>query len=90
MTSLPNYEIKRVIGSGAFGSLYAKIRYHPVITPGYVFEAYDHTNKRKVALKRIEKVGEQLSREFEILLDIKDCQNVVTILVLFFVTPERN
>jgi len=24
---------------------------------GYVFEAYDHNNKRKVALKRIEKVG---------------------------------
>ena len=47
-----------------------------------MFEAYDHTNKRKVALKRIEKVGDQLSREFEILFDIKDCNNVVKILVI--------
>lgn len=51
---------------------------------GYVFEAYDHTNNRKVALKRIEKVGEQLSREFEILFDIKDCNNIVKIVVIFF------
>jgi glycogen synthase kinase 3 beta len=82
MTSLPNYEIKRVIGSGAFGSNFCSF-YFTLIFLGYVFEAYDHTNKRKVALKRIEKVGEQLSREFEILLDIKDCNNVVTILVCF-------
>lgn len=51
---------------------------------GYVFEAYDQTFKRKVALKRIEKVGDQLSREFEILLDIKDCDHVVKIVVIFF------
>jgi len=56
--------------------------YHIFIFLGYVFEAYDHTNKRKVALKRIEKVGDQLSREFEILFDIKDCNNVVKILVI--------
>lgn len=66
MTSLPNYEIIKVIGSGCFG---------------YVFEAYDKTNKKKVALKRIEKVGTQLSREYEILFKIKDCENVVKILV---------
>ena len=42
MVDLPNYEIKKVIGSGSFG---------------YVFKAYDHKNNRDVALKRIEKVG---------------------------------
>ena len=29
---------------------------------GYVFEAWDKKKQRKVALKRIEKVGNQLSR----------------------------
>lgn len=32
-----------------------------------------------MALKRIEKVGNQLSREYEILFLIKDCENVVHI-----------
>jgi len=49
---------------------------------GYVFEAYDHSKKRKVALKRIQKVGNKLSREYEILLDIKESDYVVKILVL--------
>lgn len=48
---------------------------------GYVFEALDRTNNRKVALKRIEKVGTSLSREYEILFDLKDCENIVQILV---------
>lgn len=62
----PNYEIIKVLGSGAFG---------------FVFEAYDNTNQRKVALKRIEKLGTQLSREFEILLEVKDSDHIVKILV---------
>ena len=62
----PNYEIVKVLGSGAFG---------------FVFEAFDHTNQRQVALKRIEKLGNQLSREFEILLEVKDSDHVVKILV---------
>jgi hypothetical protein len=47
-----------------------------------VFEAYDQNHNRKVALKRIEKVGNQLSSEYEILFELKDCENVVQILVL--------
>lgn len=31
---------------------------------GYVFEAEDRKSQKKVALKRIEKVGNQLSREY--------------------------
>lgn len=38
----------RVIGSGSFGKQFDS---------GYVFEGYDPVNKRKVALKRVEKVG---------------------------------
>ena len=48
---------------------------------GYVFEAMDHTHNRRVALKRIEKVGTQLSREYEILFELRDCENVIKILV---------
>jgi glycogen synthase kinase 3 beta len=44
---------------------------------GYVFEAEDRKSQKRVALKRIEKVGNQLSREYEILESIKDCENVV-------------
>jgi hypothetical protein len=36
--------------------------YDCFLTAGYVFEAYDQNRNRKVALKRIEKVGNQLSR----------------------------
>lgn len=47
-----------------------------------MFEAIDRTNNRKVALKRIEKVGTQLSREYEILFEVKESDHVVKILVL--------
>ena len=47
MITLPNYELVRVIGSGSFG---------------YVFEGLDRTNNKKVAIKRVEKVGNVLSR----------------------------
>lgn len=68
MVDLPNYEIEKVIGSGSFG---------------YVFKAYDHNNKRHVALKRIEKVGNQLSREYEILFEIKNSPYIIKILVSY-------
>ncbi|CAD8205752.1 unnamed protein product [Paramecium octaurelia] len=66
---LPQFDIIRVAGSGSFG---------------YVFEAYDHNRKQKVALKRIEKVGTQLSREYEILFEVKECEHVVKILDFFY------
>ena len=42
-----------------------------------MFEAEDRLTSKKVALKRIEKVGNQLSREYEILHMIKGVPNVV-------------
>lgn len=69
LVTLPNYEIIKVVGSGSFG---------------YVFEAWDHTNNRKVALKRVEKVGTQLSREYEILFELRDCDHVVKILDFYY------
>lgn len=53
MTSfLPNYKIIRTIGHGSFG---------------YVFEAWSPTDNKKVAIKRIHKVSNQMSREYSIL-----------------------
>ena len=37
-----------------------------------------------VALKRIEKVGKSLSREYEILFDVKNCDHVVKILDFYY------
>lgn len=71
MSSAPNYQMIRVIGSGVFGKCDRKV--------GYVFEAENRATKKKYALKRIEKVSNQLSREYEILNLIKGCRNVVKI-----------
>ena len=80
--ALPNYEIIRVVGSGSFGSSLIIFTFSLLyLISGYVFEAWDPTNKKRVALKRVEKVGTQLSREYEILFELKDCDNVVQILV---------
>lgn len=79
--ALPNYEIIRVVGSGSFGRKIILLTLL-FLYQGYVFEAWDPTNKRRVALKRVEKVGTQLSREYEILFELKDCDNVVQILVM--------
>jgi len=75
LVTLPNYEIVKVLGSGSFG---------------YVFEAYDHTHNKRVALKRIEKVGTQLSREYEILFELRECENVVTIVDFFYSKTDNN
>lgn len=75
MVSLPNYEITKLIGSGSFG---------------YVFEAIDKNKNKKVALKRIEKVGATLSREYQILWDLKNCENIVQILDFFYSKTEGN
>ena len=74
MESYPNYHIKRELGSGCFG---------------YVFEAEDVQTKRKVAIKRIEKVGKQLSREFEILNEIRTSPHCVHMIECFY-TKSRN
>jgi len=44
---------------------------------GYVFEAYDSQNEQKVALKRTLKMGSIISREYQILNELKDSPNVV-------------
>lgn len=48
-----------------------------ILILGYVFEAYDNTNKCKVALKRTQKAGNIVSREYEVLSKMKGKPNVV-------------
>ena len=58
-SNIPDYEPISLRGSGAFG---------------YVIEAYDRIHDVRVAIKRTHKVGTKLSREYEILSQIKDCE----------------
>jgi len=44
---------------------------------GYVFEGIDLNTGKKVALKRTQKVGNKVSREFEVLSLAKGCPNIV-------------
>mmetsp|Transcript_8409 Transcript_8409/g.12803 ORF Transcript_8409/g.12803 Transcript_8409/m.12803 type:complete len:88 (+) Transcript_8409:32-295(+) len=59
----------KVIGSGSFG---------------YVFEAYDEESKERVAVKRTQKAGEYVSREYEVLNKLKGCKNVVRMLEIYY------
>ena len=54
------------------------------MTIGYVFEAYDRDSKQTVAVKRTQKAGEYVSREFEVLDKLKDCKNVVRMLDIYY------
>jgi len=62
MGELPSLTPLKVLGNGAFG---------------YVFEAYDNKRQCKVALKRTQKAGNIISREYEILQILRGVPNVV-------------
>ena len=68
-SSIPDYEPISLRGSGCFG---------------YVFEAMDRIHNKRVAIKRTHKVDKKLSREYEILSKIKDCDYVVKLLDAFY------
>ena len=56
------------------------------------FELYYINNnslKKKVAIKRLEKVGPSLSREYEILFELKDNEYIVNILVKFQINKQN-
>ena len=49
-----------------------------------MFEAWDKAHKQTVAVKRTTKAGEYVSREFEVLSKLKECENVVRMLDIFY------
>lgn len=58
-----------MIGSGSFG---------------YVFEAWDKEACATVAVKRTQKAGEFVSREYEVLKKLRDCKHVVQMLEIYY------
>ena len=67
--SVPSFTPLTIRGSGAFG---------------YVIEAYDNDKDCRVAIKRTHKVGKRVSREYQVLSEIKDCEDVVKMDKVFY------
>jgi serine/threonine protein kinase len=65
----PSYEPISLRGAGAFG---------------YVIEAYDRNRDARVAIKRTHKVGTKLSREYQVLAELKECDQCVKMLETFY------
>jgi len=55
-----------------------------------VFEAYDKEAQMVVAVKRTQKAGEFVSREYEVLKKLKDCRHVVQMLEIYYSRSEDN
>lgn len=68
-STIPEYEPISLRGAGAFG---------------YVIEAYDRANDTRVAIKRTHKVGSKLSREYQVLTELRDCEQCVKMLDTFY------
>jgi serine/threonine protein kinase len=49
-----------------------------------VFEAFDTDSNRKVAIKRTTKAGEFISREFEVLERLRNCENCIQMLDIYY------
>ena len=64
-----NYEYLGLINHGVFG---------------YVIKAYSFKNDILVAIKRTQKVGNKISREYENLMELKDSNNIVKIIDIFY------
>lgn len=61
-----------------------------IIIIGYVFKALDKETGQIIAVKRTEKAGEFVSREFEILSKLRNCNNVVRLLDIYYSRGENN
>ena len=62
---------------------------HHFGSKGYVFEAYDENRNMKVAVKRTQKAGNIVSREFEVMSLLKGAQNVVQLVEFFYSLDEK-
>ena len=70
----PAFRFEELIGTGSFGQ---------------VFRAYDGNEGRLVAIKRSLKMGNLISREFEILKETQECENCVKLLDVFYTVTEE-
>jgi glycogen synthase kinase 3 beta len=69
LNNYPEFEPISLRGAGAFG---------------YVIEAYDRNENGRVAIKRTHKVGSKLSREYQVLSELKECDQCVKMLDTFY------
>jgi serine/threonine protein kinase len=65
----PHYRDFKLIGNGAFG---------------YVFSAFESATGRPVAIKRSQKVGNKVSREFEVLSALEGRPNIIQLVDFFY------
>lgn len=54
------------------------------MTPGYVFKAIETATGKPVAIKRSQKVGNKVSREFEVLSAVRGKPNVIQLVDFFY------
>ena len=50
----------------------------------YGIEVYDRVHDSRVVLKRTYKLGTKLSREYEILSELKDCEYIIKLIDTFY------
>ena len=74
LETIPNYVPLTIRGSGAFG---------------YVIEAYDKDKDCRVAIKRTHKVGTKLSREYQVLSEIKYSEDIVKMDKVFYTLNDK-
>jgi serine/threonine protein kinase len=55
-----------------------------------VFEAEDKNTKQKVAVKRTTKAGEYVSREYQVLKKLQNCENCVKMLDIFYTKNDED
>jgi len=55
-----------------------------------VFEAIDENNKQRVALKRTQKAGNVVSREYEVLSLLRGAPNVIQMVNFFYSMSAQN
>jgi len=67
---IPDHIPEEMKGTGAFGN---------------VFESYDRNHNVRFAVKRTHKAGSKLSREYEILTQLKECEYIVKLIDVYFI-----
>lgn len=73
--SNPSFIFQELIGSGTFGNVY---------------KAYDMNTSRVVAIKRTQKKGSIVSREFKILQEVRNCEFCVELFDIFYTINSAN
>lgn len=56
---------------------------------GFVFEAKDERTDMKVAIKRTQKAGNVVSREYEVMTLLKDAPNVIQLVEFFYSLDQK-